>query len=49
MARVHVYYSEEDEDFIAVPVDYDFLSAFGETMEEAIAEFDVLWELYTSE
>jgi predicted RNase H-like HicB family nuclease len=49
MVRVHVFYSEEDGGFIANAVDLTFLSAFGYTLEEAIEEFDVLWELYKGE
>ena len=35
---IHIFWSDEDEGFIAVCREFPGLSAFGETREEALAE-----------
>lgn len=44
----HVFYSEEDEGFIAVAPDLPGCSAFGDTQEEAVGELRdaiVAWQI----
>lgn len=43
---IKVFYSEEDEGFIAVIADLPGCSAFGETEEEAIKEIKIAEELW---
>jgi len=43
---IKVFYSEEDEGFIAVIPDLSGCSAFGETEEEAIKEVKIAQELW---
>ncbi|MBE9009819.1 type II toxin-antitoxin system HicB family antitoxin [Pseudanabaenaceae cyanobacterium LEGE 13415] len=39
--HINVFYSEEDEGYIADIPDLKFCSAFGETLEEAVREVEI--------
>jgi predicted RNase H-like HicB family nuclease len=43
---VVVFWSDEDDSWIAVPPDLEGCSAFGETPEEALAEVKIAMELW---
>ncbi len=38
---IHIFWSEEDEGFIAICDEFPGLSAFGETREEALSEAQI--------
>jgi predicted RNase H-like HicB family nuclease len=40
----HVYFSEEDQDYVALCSEFQHLSAFGDTPEEALRELDEVLE-----
>jgi predicted RNase H-like HicB family nuclease len=44
--HINIFYSEEDESYIADIPDLDFCSASGETPTEAIRELEVAKELW---
>jgi len=41
----HVYFNEEDQDYIALCSEFPHLSAFGDTPEAALRELDVVLEM----
>jgi len=43
---IKIFYSEEDEGYIAIVLDLPECSAFGETEEEALKEIKVVIELW---
>lgn len=43
---IEIFYSEEDEGYIAIVPDLPECSAFGETKEEALKEIEVAIELW---
>ena len=44
--RIQVFYSPEDEGFIAENLDLKFCSAFGNTPEEALQELEIAQKLW---
>ena len=43
---IEIFYSEEDEGYIAVAPEFPGCSAFGETKEEALTEIKIAIELW---
>ena len=46
---IKIFYSEEDEGYIALSEELDSISAFGETEEEALKEIKTAIALYFEE
>ena len=44
--HINIFYSDEDEGYIADIPDLEFCSAFGKTPEEALAELKIAKEIW---